>query len=841
MKLICFALLTLAFGGPAVALTFDFESGAPAQATLDGAALTEDPLRVISGRASLLADFFNASGEWHEFFHTNSEVRFEAGKTYHVSFKYRIMEPGDRKTKFYSLLRSRSGGDMYGEYWLWNRERGATGEIHRLFQPENKDDWMLIIGVRNRGELVVDDITIREVAFSPLGKGLPVKNGPTKVLEIKKELDALRERQQTAQLMRQMQVIFCDEGSFDKARSRKDELVRDLNPDFQDWSPIGPLAKDYGVRSSTGGPEYQEFYKMEGQEVWDKRYELFVDNGFVMSLDQTLIQDETWGEGGYYTCHNGPGWHKWFTDELVKRTKNHLGVCQDNIGCATFNKGGGCFCKPCQTQFRDYLRARYTPEELKERGIADFDSFWFSTRVYDNALIGNRALEDPIVRDWIKFQNVSQLERWGEVVQALKANAGERVPLPVCGNQSGGFGMWPFAVAITQFNDIAEIEELVGIKDRIKRSTAFYKTPAAGGYHKIPVWVRGPVADDKASKTPMLSRVYWDVHFAEGYANGGVRDISFGMNAPWTGEPGTLDYIDSDALRQLWTVDSGFVDQNRGVLADRESAANVAVVYSLPSLIFRRYYPLGIDDNGPFQRFYDAMDDLEDWQIPFDVVVFGHPEFFATDLARLSRYRAIILPCADAISDIQAQALVSFAGNGGILVMHGDAGARDENFNGRQKSALAGVPHVPFAKGSEQVRQALQAIVPVKTTAPADVTVNLWLSCGGKSLDAHLVNYNADIRKETFREVPSCTVSVKLPSGLKVKTATIVRPSEAKAEAPVTVSGGWATVEIPPFKSYAIVSFADPDVLAAANAAASEARRRDKEAVKALAGRIEAY
>ena len=841
MKSLAVTILTLSLWSSAMAITLDFESGVPSQVTLDGATLTDAQDLVIAGKSSLLADFHSETGEWHEFLNTNPEVRFEAGKSYHVSFGYRIVEPGEKDTKFYSLLRSRSGGDIYGDAWLWNRERGATGTIHRLFEPDNKDDWMLIVGVRHNGTLAVDDLSIEEVEFDPPGRGLPVKNGPTKVLEIKKELDALRDRQRTAELCRQMQIIFCDEGAHGKVTSRRDELARDLTPDLQDWSPVGPMAKDYGVRSSTGGPEYQEFYKFEGPEVWDKRYEMFVNNGFVMSLDQTIIQDETWGEGGYYTCHNGPNWHKWFTDDLIKKTARHLSVCQDNIGCATYTKGGGCFCEPCQTQFREYLRARYTAEELKARGIENLDSFLFSTRVYDHALLGNQALEDPIVRDWIRFQNVSQLERWGEVVQALKANAGDREPLPVCGNQSGGFGAWPFAVAITQFNDIAEIEELVGIKDRIKHSTLFSKTPAAGGNHKIPVWVRGPVADDTQKKMPMLSRVYWDVHFAEGYANGGVRDISFGMNAPWTGEPDTKDFIDSDALKQLWMTYSKFVNENRGILSDRESCANVAVVYSLPSMIFRRYYPLKIDDNGPYQRFYDLADDLEAWQIPFDVIVFGHPEFFATDLARLSRYKAIILPAADALSDLQAQALINFARKGGKLIARKDVGTRDENFNPRPTPALQGTSYTPLAKEGQEVRRILGEVVPVRITAPSDVTVNVWRSCGGKSLDVHLVNYAADIRTETFKEVTGAKVSVKLPPGLSVKTATIVRPGESPIEEFVTVSQGWATVEVPSFRSYAIISFADPKVPAAANAGASEARRVDREAVKALAGRIDAY
>lgn len=316
MKSACLLLplIVLVLSTPSLATllhTLSFE-GSDRGYSLDGAKITDAPGTVLSGNSSVLADFTSATQEWNEFLATTQEIKFEPGFVYHVSFKYRILDPGKPETRFYSLLRSRSGGDIYGRFWLWNREAGAEGVISRLFKVDEKDDWMLIIGVRHQGSLIIDDVTISRCDEPVPGKGLPVKPGATSLLKIKRELDDARKAEGMDAILRDMLIVWCNEGAGNKIVDRRAEFAAELEPDFVDWNSCGPLAKDFGVRTSTGGPEYQEFYKNEGPDVWDARFQRFVNNGFAVSLDGTLIQDETWGEGGYFTCHNGRGWHEWF-------------------------------------------------------------------------------------------------------------------------------------------------------------------------------------------------------------------------------------------------------------------------------------------------------------------------------------------------------------------------------------------------------------------------------------------------------------------------------------------------------------------------------------------------
>jgi hypothetical protein len=129
---------------------------------------------------------------------------FQKGKTYHISFSYKIENAGDGKTKFYSLLRSRNGGDTYGDFWLWNRYTGAEGTIQRLFKVD-RNNCFLIIGVRNRGAIRIKNLIIREVSSrSAPGQDVAVKNLPGEVVRVRDEMVRDRDKSKTSELLRQM-------------------------------------------------------------------------------------------------------------------------------------------------------------------------------------------------------------------------------------------------------------------------------------------------------------------------------------------------------------------------------------------------------------------------------------------------------------------------------------------------------------------------------------------------------------------------------------------------------------------------------------------------------------
>lgn len=841
--------LVLALAIPACGLQkYDFENGIPADIEVKGIGqMTEQPDLVISGKKSIYADSRNDTDEWHEFLNTSSSVKLEKGRLYHISFNYRIVDPGDTKARFYSVFKW-AGGEYYGNFWLWNREKGATGKIDRLVRPEG-DDCRFIIGIRHQASLVVDDIVIEDVTDVPIEQSLHVKSVTASRLDtMRQQLNQLRYKQGIPDLVRDFAVILCDEGAGAKAVNNRKRIFADFNPDFVDWSPIGPLAKEFGVRSSRGGPEYQEFYKFEGPEVWETRYEKFVGSGFAMSLDGTLIQDETWGEGGYFTCHNGANWHRYFKTKIEEVATKMTAICQDNIACPPWLKGWGCFCDSCMANFRDYLRGRYSKEELERVGIADLASFSARDYFVSHGRWGFGAVEDPIVREYIKFQHISQLEAWADVAKGIKdVGLSQGRAIPVYGNQIGAFGMWPYAVALSQLTDIVEIEEVIGIKDKIRFQSMYYKLGRASGENERPVWVRGPVYDDTKTNTPMLKTSFWTVHLAEALANGGFRDFSLGMNAPWTGDPNTLDFMDDPALYSLYTQFAKFIDENRVLFTNRESMAQVALVYSLPSLLFRRYYPLDIDDNSAFERVQKTADLLDENHIPYDCVVFGHPEIWDDSrvLRNLSRYKVLVLPTIDAISDAQIEALKDFVQKGGkIVVCDPRAGTRDENFNPRQKRALEGISVISMIDKTDQpdtALNAMRAVSLVSVEAPKKVTVNVWKSAEGQSLDIHLLNYDVDLEKNQANPASSVQVTVKVPSNFYFEKAIWSRPGIRKLDIPFEQKGYVVTFTLPSLQDYSVISLSAEEALDEANSYLKERRTLDREAVKKLAVKYNLY
>ncbi len=810
-----------------------------------GARISAGPSETLTGKASLVMDSTGSDQEWNELFTTSpAQVRFQPGRTYYVSFRYRILDAGEDRTRFYSLLRSGEAGDIYGPFWLWNREQGAEGVIHRIFQPERAEDWRLIIGVRHRGKLAVDDIRVNLCKGDPPGYGLNVKPGPPDVLSRRRALDVRREKDGLPGILSDMVVIWCNEGAGEKiaAEGPRRAFAAEHNPDFVDWNPCGPMAKEFGVRTSRGGPEYQEYYRFEGPDLWDARYRIFGDNGFQVSLDGTFIRDETWGEGGYFTCHIAPGWHGWFIGELLKKSSDLLAVCQDNIACAPFYKGHGCFCRFCLEGFRRWLRRRYTPEELVRFGIPDIGRFDYRERVCRYGLVGNRALGDPVVREYVKYQFVSHLLAWADVVERVKdAGRVRGLVLPVYGNQIGAFGMWPFAAAIGQFCDVIEIEEVTVAGREIPNWGVMYRMGRACAHEKRPVWVRGPVLDGLQERSGQMSPLFWTAHFGQALANGGARVISFGVNAPWTGDPRTKDYIDIPELRALWRDYAAFCHANRALLTRRESQAKVALIYSLPSVMYRRFYPQQIDDHAPFSAFHQTSLWLDRMHVLHDAVIFGHPELFETDTAGLAKYSAVVLPAADALTESQLDWLRRFAAKGGIVATLGPVGVLDQDLNPRGDVRLEGPRVFDLKADRAAALKELRNVSPVRVDGPEEVTVNVWRSAGGASLDVHLVNYGADLVRGEWTATGPVTVRVRVPTGMRVGDAHLLQFGAAQREIEVRMQDGWASFTVPSVKGYCLVSLGDRAAILRANREAAQRIARDKERVRNLAREKDLY
>ncbi|MEJ5297906.1 MAG: hypothetical protein WHZ52_07715, partial [Armatimonadota bacterium] len=247
------------------------------------------------------------------------------------------------------------------------------------------------------------------------------------------------------------------------------------------------------------------------------------------------------------------------------------------------------------------------------------------------------------------------------------------------------------------------------------------------------------------------------------------------------------------------------------------------------------FYPQQIDDDAPFSAFHQTSLWLDRMHVPHDAVIFGHPELFETDMAGLARYSAVVLPAADALTESQLDWLRRFAAKGGIVAAMGPVGVRDQDLNPRGDVRLEGPRVFDLNNEREAALKQLRSVSPVQVDGPEEVTVNVWRSAGGASLDVHLVNYGADLVRGEWTAAGPVTVRVRIPAGMRVGDARLLQFGAAPREIEVRVQDGWASFTVPSVKGYCLVSLGDRAAILRANREAAERIARDKERVRNLA------
>ena len=191
------------------------------------------------------------------------------------------------------------------------------------------------------------------------------------------------------------------------------------------------------------------------------------------------------------------------------------------------------------------------------------------------------------------------------------------------------------------------------------------------------------------------------------------------------------------------------------------------------------------EQTAAFVGFARAM---EESQIPYDVLIFGHPEVWddAEALDSLSRYKTVVLPFVDCIDDAQLEAIKRFAEAGGNLIAAGAVPVRDEDYVLREEPTLtqANVPPgklkiVPLSTLTEYYQNSIRdahfdpdnrkrIVSPfenawqVTTNASQDVGINIF-NRGSRTI-VHLVNYAYDAETDQIEPKKNITLKIRVPA-----------------------------------------------------------------------------
>jgi hypothetical protein len=719
---------------------FDFEEGTlPADLNIADARITDASDLVLTGGFSLICDARKGRGTWNEFIHTDAtSIPFEKGHLYRLAFDYRVLVPREdirRTPGYYYLARSASheaGGIFDQMYWL--PDDASTGHEEREFPMVAADDYFLILGVQDRGAIVIDDLTIEDLGSMATREVRSIQTGfPCPYADLVEWLD---DYDATYHVRRRMHDMVFPVGFGGKRGIDEliDRYVRELDFDYVDWTFIPSLAAKYGIRGGKQGMEYDAYCKEEGPQYWDDRFEYFRDRGFLEDLAGDIHSSEFWCTGGYWTCHVGDRWHRAQLDSMLDYLDQYHDICQDNLTWANFYRRG-CYCDSCLQRFREHLAERYSAEELTAWGIHNLPAFDMRDYLKAKPSFGFGLLEDPIVREWIKFQNLWHYFRWAEKVVALKKK-GLDMGRSVCvyGNQTA-MEILPTAACITQFDDVVQLEG--------SETELYYLMGRGSGNSTRAVWTRGewgiPFAGRHVLDWPQLTVDNVSRRMGLALAFGGFKRYYLWWDqSHCSGDSPDAYCPDESPVYEFTRRYAQYMNEHRALYGPRRMATEVGIVYSYPSHMWRSFSSLGIDAKAWVAEFHDWCNWMLDNHIQFDVVYFGHPEMWDDTevLAELTRYKVLILPSTDCLTEHQAEALRRCADSGSHIYVTGSLGTRDEDYNNIDPPRSQGIATRP-ARRSPDMLSDLRQSSPVSVHADRYIRVAVWRSTEGNWWTVH--------------------------------------------------------------------------------------------------------
>jgi hypothetical protein len=451
-----------------------------------------------------------------------------------------------------------------------------------------------------------------------------------------------------------------------------------------------------------------------------------------------------------------------------------------------------CHNETCTLGFRAYLKKKYTPEQRKER-------FGFENVDYVNPPQWNewnpparmQIIFDPAIQEWIDYRCQVLADALHQMAAYAKSLNPEVVIEVNPHGITGGNRGWEAAID----------------HSRVLKSTEVFWTeesvePGYGADGRLLSHIR----------SFKLARTYRNILMA--YISGNPVAIAEALAFNQTIGSAGNSPLRPDMLRYL-----AFYRKYRDLYTGSRDVANVAVLRSFPSITYN-------------QRIVQLSTILTEQaliqgHIPFDMIFDEH-------LENLSRYKVLVLPDTECLSDAQLAAIRKFVAAGGGLVASGQAGRYDQWRRLRPVRGLAGLIEAQpeardyeeevvtaeaagvsslkdFEKGrvaylpallfdgplpefgkfyevdarfwklprnakelTDAVRWAARDETPLEATAPSYVVANVTEQPASNRMAVHLVNYTGGKTPAPVAVELTC----RIPAGKSVRGVRLLSPDE---------------------------------------------------------------
>jgi hypothetical protein len=491
---------------------------------------------------------------------------------------------------------------------------------------------------------------------------------------------------------------------------------------------------------------------------------------------------------------------------------------------------------PSGFRFANYLASHYVVQGIDPTGVVSFQNI-------------AQVRQDPIVKDWLLFQHMAQVNFTCSVYAAINQRATSLgKSIPYYGNMGTGGDIYT-----AQALSLLPCQDVIGIESSER---AFYPpygsrllgvgVALAGGNYTKPIWnfANYPPGFYPWTQSAHLQGQHWvgpfpadlstlfQLQVASGFASGSINMLSFYTGLNQSTSAGERLLFGNERYTILPFV--SFTRDMKSLLLNNQPAAKVALIWSQPSFYWN-YIPA-------FGVWPDEQDDVQGWShlleshhVPYDVVIFGEPGLFndSQQLARLGQYDLVVLPNVEVLSNAQIQSLQEYLAHGGRLIISGNFGGYDTNYDLRSLDD-AGLRRITsssqwilepvgaeywndLVKGADAsaVESRMWSVLKssllspqLETNAPPRVLVNVVSQPSiGRQL-VHLVNmqYGANLTRDWVTDVANVTVSLKTNPNLLARGVFLVTPeSNEPIPLSVTQEGGYARFTVPHLHVWAIV------------------------------------
>ena len=438
-------------------------------------------------------------------------------------------------------------------------------------------------------------------------------------------------------------------------------------------------------------------------------------------------------------------------------------------------------------QFREFLRAKYTPPQLTERfGFAE-TRFLLPPHI-DKPLA---AINDPLFQEWADFRCTQLAAYYREMDQLLRSrNPQVAVESNPHSGISGRNTVWDQGV---------DYPRLLANMDAV-----WTEEGNSAGVRSDGTLI------SKIRTFRMASRLN-NTLFVETGGRALQLAESLAFNRQSIGHVGgVLAGYGASPLQRTWIE---YFHRNFDRYRAVENIADVAVLHSFAAMAF--------NNDGPPVSTLLFEQALIEAGIPFDIL-------FDDNLRDLSKYKVLVLAGQEALNDDKLALVRSFVQRGGGLVTTDQTAAFDEWRRLRREPGLKGLGiHVAEVKPAvkkplgvrmsspywtlplnaselvDAVKRAAHGRLSLEVAAPRYVVAEPQRQPSANRLLVHLLNYDAD----RSPIVHGIQVSLALPPGARVRSVDLLAPGQsAPVKVPHQAAAGRVAFTVPELNVYRLAT-----------------------------------